>query len=115
MRSRIPRCFALTSQSILEAGKLRRIAAATGIACTISPSAPRRTIRNRFKVQGSRFKVLGSDPSEQIAGRVILGVADDRRAAAVGDDGRALGDRFDLIVGPLAMDVRLQPQEQALD
>ena len=41
-------------------------------------------------------------------GRVILRVADDRDAAAVGADGLALRHRVDGVVGALAVDVRLQ-------
>ena len=43
-RSSNSRCFALTSQSIRTSGSARRSAAATGIAWTMSPSAPSRTI-----------------------------------------------------------------------
>src|SRR6266550_5627144 len=77
-RSRISRCLALTSQSIRADGKARLSAAATGIACTTSPSAPRR-IRRKWCTGGSAAR----DARNEIARGVLLRIADDRRAASV--------------------------------
>ena len=102
-RSRISRCFALTSQSMRAAGNARRSAAATGIACTMSPSAPSRTRRSGHLViwylvisssmswqsiapdnQLTRSRDFPRESRDQIAAGMLLVVADDRRAAAVG-------------------------------
>src|SRR5437870_487429 len=110
-RSRISRCFALTSQSIRADGNARASAAATGIACTTSPSAPRRTMRIRDGVAASGT----AQPRNQIAGRMILQVADNRRPPAVTAHGRALRDRLHRVVGALAVHVGLDEREQPLD
>ena len=94
-RSRISRCFALTSQSIRAAGNARRSAAATGMACTMSPSAPSRTIRKRSQrvVAVIGVDVVSERAIEQVARGVRFRVADDGRAAAVACDDGALGHR----------------------
>ena len=53
-----------------------------------------------------------ADPREQVAGRVILRIADDGDAPAVAADGLALGHGVDGVVGPLAVHVGLQREQQ---
>ena len=53
-----------------------------------------------------------ADPREQIARRMILRIADDGDAAAVAAHGLALGHGLHGVVGPLAVDVRLQREQQ---
>ena len=52
---------------------------------------------------------------QQVAGGVILRVADDRDAAAVAADGVALGHGVDGVVGPLAVHVGPQRQQKRRD
>ena len=106
-RSRISRCFALTSQSIRAAGNARRSAAATGIACTMSPSAPSRTMRIRFIRRAMRC--------QEVARRVVLRIADDRGPPAVRGDHGAFGHRLHGVVGALAVHVGLEEPQQSLD
>src|SRR5438094_10472386 len=97
-RSRMSLCFAPTSQSIRASGNARRSAAATGIAWTMSPSAPSLTMRIRSATRKTR---------DEVAGGMRLGIADDRRPSAVAGDDGALGNRVDGVVGALAVHVRL--------
>ena len=46
---------------------------------------------------------------------MTLGVADDRRPTAIGTDGRTLRHGVERVVGPLAMDIRLNRREQTVD
>ena len=98
-RRRASRCRA--------AGNAWRSAAAAGTAWTTSPSAPSRTMR--MFMSGPRMR------ARQIARRVILGIADDGDAAAVAADGLALGHGVDGVVGPLAVHVGLQREQQRRD
>src|SRR5579863_7760197 len=59
-------------QMISALGKLSRSAATAGKVCTISPRAPRRTIRKR----GSGMRRL-ANRCEKFARGMILGIADD--------------------------------------
>src|SRR6266853_5461246 len=109
-RSRIARCRGLTSQSMRTDGIARRSAAATGIACTMSPSAPSFTIRTRFTPAVS----FTQEPRDQIARRVRLGVADNRDPPAISTHDRPLGHGVDRVIGALAMHVGLEECEQPL-
>src|SRR5262245_52433536 len=90
-------------------GNERRRAAATGIACTMSPSAPRRTSRTRA---GSPAM---TDAADQISRGVALGVADDRRPSAVALHDGSLGNRVDGVIRAFAVDVWFQESQQTLD
>ena len=86
-------------------GNAARSAAAAGSAWTMSPSAPRRTIRIVHRAVD-----VGA---QQVARRVILRIADDGDAAAVGADDLALGHGVDGVVGALAVHVGLQQRRAA--
>ena len=53
--------------------------------------------------------------AQQIARRVILRIADDRGASAVGRDDRSLGHGVDRVVGAFAVHVGPKPIEQGAD
>src|SRR5438876_4664873 len=108
-RSRISRCLALTSQSIRTAGRARRNAAATGMACTMSPSAPSRTIRTRFTL----FPLAKT--GDEIAAGVVLPVSNNNRSTAVRLHDAALGNRLDGVVGAFTVDVGLDQQQKPRD
>jgi hypothetical protein len=55
------------------------------------------------------------EAGQQIARRVVLRVADNRGAAAVGLHDRAFGHALDGVIGPFAVDVGSQPGEQVAD
>src|SRR5438094_764973 len=86
-------------------GNSWRSAAATGMPWTTSPSDPRRTMRKLFNGSAGNAR-------QQVARRMILGVADNRRPAAVADDDVALGHGLDGVVGPLAVHVGPKRGEQ---
>ena len=122
-RSRMSRCFALTSQSMRADGKARRSAAATGIAWTMSPSAPRRTMRIRCTryapgsgglTTAAVTRPLGANAPDQVARRVRLRIADDRGPAPVRADDVAFGHRVEGVVRALAVNVRPDQRQQPL-
>ena len=100
-------------------GNARRSAAATGMAWTMSPSAPSRTIRTGhvgdLADRGAGLPTSARQAGEQIPGGMVFLVADDGRSSAVGLDDRALGNRVDGVVGALAVHVRLQQPQQPFD
>ena len=101
-----------TSQSTRAAGPRRRSAASTGSACTMSPSALMRTMRMRVAKTYTAYPPRRVSRSRR---RVVLRIADDGDAAAVGAHGVALGHGVDGVVGALAVHVRLQQLEQRRD
>src|SRR5271168_5587936 len=81
------------SQVIWLAGKVCRNADTAGKVCTMSPSEPRRTTRNR----GSGILILANIFQQRARG-MIFGVADDSHADTKPRSNRALGDAFYCIV-----------------
>src|SRR5690606_29365148 len=86
-------------------------ACTTGIACTTSPSAPSRT----SSTDGIALRAILVRPGnlpDDLAGVMILGVADNRRASTVAAHGLALRNGVDRVVGALAVHVGAQRLEQ---
>src|SRR5262245_16695548 len=107
-RSSISRCFALTSQSMRAEGNARRSAAATGIAWTMSPRAPKRTRRK----EDGKLIAAGSDARQQLTRRMVLGIADDGGSTAVGRNHIAFGNCVDRVVRTLAVHVGTEQGQQ---
>src|SRR4029077_12648124 len=95
--------FRSTAQSIRASENVSRSAAAAGRACTLTPSEPRRTSRNRR----SDIVVL-AHTREQVARRMPLGVADDCNADPEQACELTLRDSSDRVVSALGMNVGLQ-------
>ena len=64
---------------------------------------------------GRRTSTFGQVAPSDVLRRVILRIADDRDAAAVGADRLALRHGIDRVVRALAVHVRLESRQQALD
>src|SRR5580700_8422260 len=98
------------SQTISAAGNVSRSAATAGKVCTMSPREPRRRIRKR--ASGMRRLANGI---EEVAGGMILGVADDGDADAQASGGGTVGHGFGGVVGTFGVNVGAQELEQGLD
>ncbi len=108
-------CRRPTIQSMRASGRARRKAAAIGTVCTMSPIALNRT-RSTFTGCGAEgIGGLAGQPRQQIARRVVLGVADDGGAAAIGQHDRAFGNGLDRVVRALAVHVGFQTGQQVAD
>ena len=105
-RSRISRCLALTSQSMRAGGK--RAAQRRRHRNGVDDVAERAEADDEERrLPALRYRAA-ANAREQIARRMILGIADDGGPAAVRLDDGALGHGVDGVVGALAVDVRLE-------
>src|ERR1041384_117596 len=89
------------SQTISEDGNDCRRAATAGKVCTMSPSEPRRTTRKR----GSAMRASAHGIDER-AGRMILGVANNRDTDAKASRYGALRNGSSGVVGTFGVNVR---------
>src|SRR6185437_6268349 len=108
--SRIDDHFESTSQSICARGKDWRSAATAGSVCTMSPSAPMRSMRKRSSAMGCL-----ANARDEIARGMLFGISDNRDANAEARRLFALGNRVERVVGALRVNIWTKVAQKSAD